>query len=101
VQPGEGDMQILDIVCRGHQQVQVVNVYDALQTSDQVRPARAVEWSRVITQGTILAGDFNAHSRHWNPHCDAPLHHRFMEDLMDVHDLQYVGDGKETHSQSR
>jgi hypothetical protein len=29
-----------------------------------------------------------------------PLHHRFLEDLMDVHDLQYVGDGQETHSQS-
>jgi hypothetical protein len=61
-QPGEGDMQILDIVCRGHRQVWVVNVYDAPRTSDQMRPARTVESSRVITQGTILAGDFNAHS---------------------------------------
>jgi hypothetical protein len=34
VQPGEGDMQILDVVCRGHQQVWVVNVYDALRMGD-------------------------------------------------------------------
>jgi hypothetical protein len=99
-QPGEGDVQILDIVCRGHRQVWVVNVYDAPRASDRVRPARPVEWSHVITQGTILAGDFNAHSRRWNPYYDVPLHHKFLEDLMDVHDLRYVGDGQETHSQS-
>jgi hypothetical protein len=61
-QPGEGDVQILDIICRGHRQVWGVNVYDAPRMSDQVRPARTVEWSRVNTQGTILAGDSNAHS---------------------------------------
>jgi hypothetical protein len=36
-------MQILDVICRGHWQVQVVNVYDALQMSNQVQLARAVE----------------------------------------------------------
>jgi hypothetical protein len=35
-QPGEGDVQILDVVCRGHRQVWVLNVYDALQMSDQM-----------------------------------------------------------------
>jgi hypothetical protein len=60
-----------------------------------------LEWSQAITPGTILAGDFNAHSRCWNPNYDALLHHRFLEDLMDTHDLRYVGDGLEAHSQSR
>jgi hypothetical protein len=36
VQPGEGDVQILDVVCRGHRQVWVVNVYDTLRARDQV-----------------------------------------------------------------
>jgi hypothetical protein len=39
-------------------------------------------------------------SRCWNHHCDTLLHHRFMEDLIDTHNLRYVGDGLETHSQS-
>jgi hypothetical protein len=48
----------------------------------------------------MLAGDFNAHGPQWNPQCAAPLYHQFLEDLIDTHDLRYVGDGKDTHWQS-
>jgi hypothetical protein len=49
---------------------------------------------------TMLVGHFNTHGPRWNPQCAAPLHHHFLEDLMDAHDLRYVGDGKDMHWQS-
>jgi hypothetical protein len=42
----------------------LVNVYDA---PTQQRPARNLDWDRVIGPRTILAGHFNAHSPMWNP----------------------------------
>jgi hypothetical protein len=49
---------------------------------------------------TMLAGNFNAYGLWWNPQYAAPLNHHFLEDLIDVHDLRYVGDGKDIHWQS-
>jgi hypothetical protein len=92
-QAAAGDVQVFDVSRRGHRQLRVVNVYDAPLRSEGMRPAREVDWSSVVTPGTVLAGDFNAHGLRWNPACDAPLHHQFLEELMDRHDLRYVGDG--------
>jgi hypothetical protein len=49
---------------RGLGRLRLVNVYDA---PTQQRPARNLDWGRVIGPRTILAGDFNAHSPMWNP----------------------------------
>jgi hypothetical protein len=85
---------------RGHRQLRVVNVYDAPLRSEGMRPTREVDWSPVVTPGTVLTGDFNAHGLRWNPVCDAPLHHQFLEELMDRHDVRYVGDIQAMHCQT-
>ena len=48
----------------------IVNVYDQkdTQSGKRERPARKLNWQRVIRQGgTVLTRDFNAHSSRWDP----------------------------------
>jgi len=50
----------------------IVNVYDRKdgRSAERERPARKLNWKRVILQySSVLAGDFNAHSHCWDPRC--------------------------------
>jgi hypothetical protein len=59
-----------DIRRSGERITRIVNVYDQKNTHSGERPARMLDWRRVIRQGsTVLAGDFNAHSIQWDPRC--------------------------------
>jgi len=46
----------------------IINLYDQRDVLTGRSQARKVYWSRITRQrgGTILAGDFNAHSRSWD-----------------------------------
>ena len=48
------------------------------------RQEQKVNWHRVIRQdGTVLAGDVNAHSRLWDLRCRAHRDTAFLEAVMD------------------
>ena len=44
----------------------------------------------------ILAGDLNAHSTIWNPHCTILRNATFLEDHITAHELQVLNDNHET-----
>jgi hypothetical protein len=54
---------------QGRTMIRMDNVYDApeLGRATTRRPARPLDWGRIIDSKTIMAGDFNAHSPVWNP----------------------------------
>jgi len=56
----------------GEKITRIVNIYDQkdAQLGERERPVRKLNWQRVIQQGgTVLEGDFNAHSKRWDPRC--------------------------------
>ena len=60
------DVNAADVRRRGEKIRRIVNVYDQkdAQSGERERPARKLNWQRVIRQGgTVLTGDFNAHSK--------------------------------------
>ena len=59
-----------DVRRRGEKITRIVNIYDQKDTRSGERPARKLNWQRVIRQGgTVLAGDFNSHSKRWDSRC--------------------------------
>ena len=44
----------------------------------------------------ILGGDFNVHSRMWNPYCTTPRNAGFLENLITTYQLQILNDDHET-----
>src|SRR5215208_6425285 len=58
----EGYAQVWDLKFRNRPQLRIVNVYDQERFNDAARPAREINWARIITTRTIICGDFNAHS---------------------------------------
>jgi endonuclease/exonuclease/phosphatase family metal-dependent hydrolase len=92
----EGDAQVWDLQ-RGTTRIRIANVYDQIRRSDGSRPSRFINWTEVINSRTVVAGDFNAHSRRWNPLLNAPARdHRYLEDFIDTHALSPIGDGEAT-----
>jgi len=65
--------------------MRIINIYDRRDVRTGERPASKINWSRIIQQreGTILAGDFNAHSRRWNPRSKEQWDATFWEDIID------------------
>jgi len=60
------DFIATDVRRKGEQIARIFNFYDQkdAQSGERERPARKLNWHRVIRQGgTVLAGDFNAHSK--------------------------------------
>ena len=72
-----GDVQVLALGRRGYQGrvLRAVNAYFQVQdrngvNSNNQRPAEKALWDDILTEDNcILAGDFNVHSRLWNPRC--------------------------------
>jgi hypothetical protein len=60
------DVVATDVKRRGEKITRIVNIYhqNDARSGERERPARKLNWQRVIRQGgTVLAGDFNAHSK--------------------------------------
>jgi len=95
-----GDVIATDVRRRGEKITRIVNVYNETDTQlgERERPARKLNWQRVIRQGgTVLAGDFNAHSKRWDPRCQVQRDAAFWEDMIDKNGLEIGNDGRPTH----
>ena len=80
----------------------IVFLYDQTDTQSGERPAQKLNWQSVIQHGgTILAGDFNAHSTRWVPRCKVQRDATFWEDVIDEHGLEIGNDGRATHHLTR
>jgi hypothetical protein len=90
----EGTARCEGSECPGR--LRLINVYDA---PTQQRPARNLDWDRVIGPRTILAGDFNAHSPMWNPMMlpsKRTSSAGFLEGLIHKHELTVWNDTQAT-----
>ena len=91
-----------DVRMRGERITRIVNVYDQKNTHSGERPARKLNWQRVIRQGgTVLAGDFTAHSKRWDPRWQVQQDASFWEDVIDENGLQIGNDGRPTDHWTR
>jgi endonuclease/exonuclease/phosphatase family metal-dependent hydrolase len=95
---GESDVVILDITPPGCERLRIINVYDQVPRgrSTYRRPARQLDWDQLIAPGTILVGDFNAHSPVWNARCRERVDAGFLEQLIGKHDLVVWNDDQAT-----
>jgi len=96
------DVIATDVRSRWEMIPRIVNVYDQKDTQSGERPARMSNWQRVIRQGgTVLAGDFNAHSTQWHPRSQVQLNAMFWENVIDENALEIGNDGRATHHWTR
>ena len=95
----EGDVQAIAVGVRGKagKVLRIVNAYfQKVGCEGRRRPAGGAQWDELVGKECILAGDFNAHSPVWNPRCVRRREHRFLEDLIDAHELTVLNDGRAT-----
>jgi hypothetical protein len=59
---GKGDILAVDVQLQNLPKIRVVNVNDQKRFGSQGRPVQKANWDVIITNRTILAGEFNAHS---------------------------------------
>jgi hypothetical protein len=91
------DVIATDISRRGERTMRIVNVYDQKNTHSGERPARKLDWWRVIREGsTVLTGNFNAHSIRWDSRCHVQRDDAFWEDVFDENGLEIGTDGEGT-----
>ena len=95
VKMANGDVQCID-VSYSNFKFRFLNVYDQLKFGTNHRPTRDLDWSKLITEHTILLGDFNAHSKIWNSRCQQQRNATFWEAVVEDNGLAYVGDGQQT-----
>jgi hypothetical protein len=98
------DVIVTDVKRRTEKMTRVINIYDQTDLRTREREARKINWSRIIRQrggGTILAGDFNAHSRGWDPRCKEQYDATFWEEIIDEHGLEIGNDNQPTHHWAR
>jgi len=87
-----------DVRRRGETITRIINIYDQRTTQSGQRLARKLNWQRVIRQGgTVLEGDFNAHSIRWDPQCQVQWNAEFWDDVIDKNGLEIGNDGRATH----
>jgi hypothetical protein len=94
------DVIVTDVQRRGEKMMRVINIYDQRDVRTRERQARKTNWSRIIRQrggGTILAGDFNAHSRRWDPRYKEQRDATFWEEIIDEYGLEIGNDDQPTH----
>jgi len=48
-----------------------------------------------------FAGDFNTHSKRWDPRCQVQRDAAFWEDVIDENALEIENDGRPTHNWTR
>jgi len=95
---GNDNVIVTDVRRRGEKVTRIVDMYDQKDTQSRERPARKLGWQRIIWQGcTMLAGDFNAHSKRWDPRCTEPRDDVFWEDIIEENGLEIGNDDRATH----
>jgi hypothetical protein len=86
---------LTDIRRRGEKITRIVNVYNQKDTQSRETPARKLNWQSVIWQGgSVLAGEFNAHSSRWDPRCSAQQDAPFWEGVIDENGQEIGNDGR-------
>jgi len=81
----------------------IINIYDQRDVRTGERHARKINWSRIIRQrgGTILAGNFDAHSHRWDPRCKEQCDATCWKEMIDEHGLEIGNDDQPTHDWAR
>jgi hypothetical protein len=96
----KGDAQVLSVGRKNKtgRVLRIANIYSAPVFGErgEGRPAHHANWTEVLGEDTIIAGDFNAHSPRWNPHGPLRRNHHFLEELMDDYGLIVKNDGTAT-----
>jgi hypothetical protein len=96
------DVIATDIRKRGEKITRIVNVYDQRDGQLGERLAQMLNSQRVIRQGgTVLAGDFNAQSRQWDPRCRVQRNAAFGEAVIDENGLEIGNVGLSTYHWTR
>jgi len=96
------DVIATDVRRRGEKIMRIVNIYDQKDAWSGERPARKLDCQRVLPQdSTVLGGDFNAHSKRWDPRCQVQRDVTFWESVIDENGLEIRNDGRPTHHWTR
>ena len=98
-----GDVQVVSLGRRGckNRVVRIVNAYFQGTGRDcRIRQAQLARWDDLLLEDCIIAGDFNAHSPMWNPACSQRRDARFLEELINTHNLQVLNDERATRPAS-
>jgi len=98
------DVIATNVKRRGEKITRIVYVYDQEhpQSGKRERPAGKLNRQRVIRQGgTVLACDFNAHSRLRDPTCQGQRNAAFCECVIDENGLVIGNDGRPTRHWTR
>jgi hypothetical protein len=99
---GNDDVIVTDVRRRGEKVTRIFNIYDQKDTQSRESPARKLRWQRIFLQGcTVLGGDFNAHSKRWNPRCTKQRDAVFWEDVIDEKVLEIGNDDQALHCRKR
>jgi len=96
------DVIATDVRRRGEKIRRIVNIYDQKDARSGETPGRKLDWQRVIRQGgTVLAGDFNAHSKRWEPRSHVQRDATFWDCVIDENGLEIGNDGRPTDHWTR
>jgi hypothetical protein len=98
------DVIVVDIKRMGEKMTRIVNIYDQKEWETAERPARRLSWQRIIRQGgggTVLEGDFNAHSLPCDPRCTEQRDTTYWEEIIDENGLVVGNDDRPTHYWTR
>jgi hypothetical protein len=95
-----GDVIVVHITRWGEKMTRIVTIYDQREWETGERPARGLNWQRIIRQGgggTMLMGDFIAHSQRWDPRCTEQRDATYWAEIIDEHRLVIGNDDRPTH----
>jgi len=97
------DVIVTDVQRGGEKMTRIINVHDQRDVRTGERLARKINCSRIIRQrgSTILAGDFNAPSRRWDPRCKEQRNATVWEEILDEHGLEIGNDDQAAHHWAR
>ena len=97
------DLIVTDVKRRGVKMTRIINIYDQRDVQTREKQARKIHRSRIIRHrgGTILAGDFNVHSRRWDPRCKEQRDATVWEKIIDEHRLEIGNDDQRTDHWAR
>jgi hypothetical protein len=98
------DVIATDVKRRGGKMTRAINIDNQRDMETSERQARKIKWSRMFRQrggGTILVGDFNAHSRRWDPRWKKQGEARFWGETIDEHGLEIGNVVQPTHHWAR
>jgi endonuclease/exonuclease/phosphatase family metal-dependent hydrolase len=94
------DVIATDVRRRCEKIKRICDIYDQkdARSGERERPAQKLHWEKLIRQGgTVLAGDFNTHSKRWDPRCQVQRNAVFWEGVIDENGLEIGNDSRPTH----